>query len=284
MTGLDPASAGIMTAGSIVSNFMNNSASAKAAKRQYQYNLKLQKQAQDWNEYMYKNRYQMEKADKLAAGLNQLYGLSNAPSVTSGMNSTSLGEDVAEANGRKQRIIEAIQTATDMQAKKVAMDKMKQETKTEELNTIFQGLKNIRQQIDNKLGQKQLDWYDRKQLKELQKTESEIKKNAADAVKSYASAEKDRADAESARSMKLKTDAETYGIKNDNAVKETKLRYWEENPDAYYIEKGVQEMGGGIIGNTVGGLLGSGRYAKANVRRQIERIRRANARERANRR
>ena len=84
--------------GSGISKLFGGSSSAKAAAQQYNYSLALQKQAQEWNEYMYKHRYQFQRQDMENAGINPLFGMGQAPTVTSGMNSAGMADYVGEQN------------------------------------------------------------------------------------------------------------------------------------------------------------------------------------------
>lgn len=210
--------------GGIFGGFGGSSASARATQRQYEYNLALQKDAQAWNERMYKNRYQYQVQDLEKAGINKLYGLGTAPSVTTGMNSVGLGDDVGEQNGKMQSILNAIGLATDWSAKKAQIKvadheaKLKeQQTRTEEQQTELKKLEQINQYIKNLQDKKNLDWTDKINLENLKKTKSETIKNLSEASKIPSEIANNYAQAGNARANANKTKTET-GILNEQTT------------------------------------------------------------------
>lgn len=149
----------------------------KAAQRQYQYNLKLQQQQQQWNEYMYKNRYQMQVQDLKSAGINPLFGMGQAPTVTSGLNSTSMADDVGQQNNKFQQILSLLNFGQELSAKRAQTKLLENQANTESINTNLKSLEVIQQQINNLKGQKDLKYYDKEKLAYLKNLESQTYNN-----------------------------------------------------------------------------------------------------------
>lgn len=175
--------------GGIMSLFGGGSAK-KAAEMQFQNQMALQQQAQQWSEYMYKNRYQMQRADLEKAGINPLYGLGSAPSVALGGGSAGMPDMVGEKQAKQQAILQGIQLGQEFTSRRVQNKNIEQQTKTEVFNTQLRGLEAIGQQIKNLYGQKELDWYDKKMITDLKEAGSRISSNLAIAGQAIASTEK----------------------------------------------------------------------------------------------
>lgn len=208
---------------------------AAAAAQQYEYNLALQKQAQEWNEYMYKNRYQMQVEDLEKAGINKLYGLGNAPTVTSATNSVGMPGTVEERNGKMQQLLTGVEIARNWSAQKVEMEKVKQETATEFYNTQLKSLEVVGKQLENALSKKNLDWYDKRQIAELKRTYSEIQANLAGASNAYAQAG-------SARALANKYNAETNKIGFESVKTKAQADFYKKHPIIAGIAMGGQEL------------------------------------------
>lgn len=187
----------------------SGNASAKGAADQFAYNLMLQRQQQQWNEYMYKHRYQFQRKDLEDAGINPLYGLGNATSPTSGLNSVSMPDYVGEKLGRNQNIIAGLALAKDWSAQKVANEKTKQETETEKSNTVLKQLEVVSQQINNLIRKKDLDYYDKRALSELKEQKSRIIKNLSDVEVNKST---------------IKLNRSTSALNNQKAITEGKIR------------------------------------------------------------
>ena len=129
--------------------FSSNSA-AKAAERQYKYNLALQQQQQQWNEYMYKHRYQFQRSDMEAAGINPLFGMGQAPTVTSGLNSTGMADDVGQQNNRFNALMSILDFGQNLSAKRAQTKLLENQAQTEEQNTLLRTAEVLEKQISNK--------------------------------------------------------------------------------------------------------------------------------------
>lgn len=140
---------GNLIGGSVMGLFSSNSA-AKAAERQYKYNLALQQQQQQWNEYMYKHRYQFQRSDMEAAGINPLFGLGQAPTVTSGLNSTSMADDVGQQNNRFNALMSILDFGQNLSAKRAQTKLLENQALTEEQNTLLRTAEVLEKQISNK--------------------------------------------------------------------------------------------------------------------------------------
>lgn len=216
--------------------------SARAAEQQYKYNLALQQQAQQWNEYMYKNRYQFQVQDLEAAGINKLYGLGSAPSITSGQGSVGMPDAVNETNGRLQQFLTGVSLAQDWSAKKVQMDKTRQETETEKFNTQLKSLEVIGKNIDNMYAKKNLSAFDKRLKAELEEARSRIIANISGAEQSRAGAVKNMAEAGTARKMQGKITEETQSIKNANVISGLTAEYYKKHPILAGIAIGGREL------------------------------------------
>ena len=157
---------------------------AKAAAQQYQYNLALQQQAQEWNEYMYRNRYQMQVEDLEKAGINKLYGLGTAPSVTSGLNSVGMADYVGEQNNRVQQFINGLDLGTNLSAKRAQQKLVEQQTNTEKINGNLKIIEIEEKNVD--IANKQLEnkHITENRKAEIQERKTQAVKNIADAQKS----------------------------------------------------------------------------------------------------
>lgn len=228
------------------SMFSGDTRGASSA-RQYEYNLALQQQQQQWNEYMYKHRYQFQRQDLEEAGINPLYGLGTAPAVTSGLNSVGMEDDNQNKQNAVQNSLNLIGQAQEWSAKQVAMKKMEQETKSEEVNTGLMQMEKVSKRLDQEyktLQNKNLStenkYQTQKIIAELKKTKSEITRNIAESSKAYADANKADAEASSAREYTQNLRAERANIKGARgkieAESEMTERYnqWErQHPNIY---------------------------------------------------
>lgn len=209
--------------GSLVGGIMQSGNARKAAKEQYKYNLALQQQAQQWNEYMYKHRYQMEVTDKEAAGLNMLYGLSNAPSVTSGSNSVGMPEYVAEANGKLQNALTGVQLAQDWSAKKADIKLKETQQESERINqelTEIQKLteqeKYLERRTKNKWLPKQLENQNKYELNQIKALKRQIINSEIEEAKTKAEIGYTNIQSQTALENKNKISEETKEIERKN--------------------------------------------------------------------
>lgn len=176
------AAQGIATGGQLIGGLFNSgSQSARAAALQYQYNLSLQREAQKFNEYMYRNRYQMQVEDLEKAGINKLYGLGSAPTTSSVGGSVGMPDMVTEKNNRMQNFLTGIDLASNLTARQVQNEKIQQETKTEKVNTEIKKLEEINQELENIYSKKKINWFDKRQAAELEEIKSKITKNIEEA-------------------------------------------------------------------------------------------------------
>ena len=163
-----------------------SSNSAKAAQKQYEYNMALQQQAQQWNEYMYKNRYKFQMQDLKNAGINPLFGMGQAPSVTSGTNSVGMPDAVGEQYNKFQQIMSILDFGQNLSAKKAQTKLLENQANTEAINTNLKSLEVIEKNINNIKGQKDLKYYDREKLAYLKNLESQTYKNLQEAQNNIA--------------------------------------------------------------------------------------------------
>lgn len=160
--------------------FSNSNSAADAAREQYKYNLKLQKQAQQWNEHMYQHRYQWQVDDLEKAGINKLYGLGTAPSMTSSASSVNAPEYVNENKAKMENALGMLNFGADLSAKRASTKLIEQQTKTEYYNTQLKLLETTTQELNNIYKKKELNWYDKKMKIELENTKSNTLKNLND--------------------------------------------------------------------------------------------------------
>lgn len=160
--------------------FKGSSSSAKAAAQQYQYNLKLQQQQQQWNEYMYKNRYQMQREDLEKAGINPLFGMGQAPSVTSGTNSVGMADYVGEQNNKFNQMMSLLDFGQNLSAKRAQTKLIERQAQTEEQNTLLRTQQAIREELNNK-------WLPKEKKAELENKMADTVDKLASSNERYAS-------------------------------------------------------------------------------------------------
>lgn len=153
----------------------------KASARQYQYNLALQKQAQQWNEYMYKNRFKFQRQDLENAGINPLFGMGQAPSVTSGTNSVGMPDMVGEQNNKFNQMMSLLDFGQNLSAKRAQTKLIERQAQTEEQNTLLRTAEVLEKQINNKFLPEQ-------RKAELKKMQADTLEALARTNESYASA------------------------------------------------------------------------------------------------
>lgn len=163
----------INTIGGIMSLFGGGSAK-KAAAQQFQNQMALQQQAQEWSEYMYRNRYQMQREDLEKAGINPLFGLGNAPATALGGGSAGMPEYVQEKQNKQQMILQGIQLGQEFSAKQAQIKNLDQQTETEKWTSMLEAQNVIGKQLENLYQKKELNYYDKQRKKELEKLSSEI--------------------------------------------------------------------------------------------------------------
>lgn len=230
--------------------------SAKQAAIQYMYNMQLQQQAQNWEENMYKNRYQWQIEDLKKAGINPLYGLGSAPTLASGTNSVGMPttpDYISENSSKKQQMLEAINMGLDWSAKKVQMNKIEEETKTEKINQGLKTLEKVQKDLDNKLKQKELNWYDKKTIADLKKTESETILNIKNATKS-------EAETENARER-------TNSERINRATEERKNQWYKNHPKIGGFITGSKEVIPSLFDLAL--TVGGGAYAAKQVKGKV---------------
>lgn len=186
-----------------------SSSSAKAAQTQYKNNLKLQQQAQAWNEFMYKNRYQMQVEDLEKAGINRLYGLGTAPAVTSGLNSVGLPDTVGEQNNKANQLLNGIALTQNLSAKRAEIKNTEQKTRTEQFNTQLRQMEVLDKRIDNFEKQKRLTTLDERMM-------NEMKQQRLDLIKTMAETNDLRARAGNAQAQTRMIEAQKKGVDRIN--------------------------------------------------------------------
>ena len=192
----------------------------KAAEQQYQHNLALQKQQQDWNEYMYKNRYQFQRQDLEKAGINPLFGMGQAPSVTSGTNSVGMADMVGEQNNKFNQMMSLLDFGQNLSAKRAQTKLIERQAQTEEQNTLLRTAEVLEKQINNKF------------LPEQRK--AELKKMQADTLEALARTNESYASAGLKNAQTARENAESGIVKRyEKWVRENpKLAKYAERTDA----------------------------------------------------
>lgn len=233
--------------------FGSTSNSAKAAAQQYQYNLALQKQAQEWNEYMYKHRYQFQRNDMESAGINPLFGMGQAPSVTSGMNSVGMADMVGEQNNKMQQILQALDLGQNLSARRAQTKLLENQAKTEEINTNLKTIEVMEKNIETDM--KKL------QLKHLpQRIKAEIKEHLSNSYKNMKSAQKDISD----------VNTSTLNNKRTERIEE----WHRKHPKLSGLFTGLGEGGQALMGLAIGGgsvAVAKNAQKKASSARKVRR-------------
>lgn len=240
-------------AAAIGSLFKKSNNSAQAAATQYNYNLALQKQAQDWQEKMYGQRYQMQRKDLEAAGINPLYGLGTAPMMTSGANSVGMPETVSEMSSKKQQMLEAANMLRNWSAQAVQMEKTKAETVTEYLNGQLKVVEKANAELDNLYKKGELGFQGKRQKAELEALKSSAINNIEQAGEARARAGTARAQEQQIREM---------------TVPQTITNKWHKrHPAISGLATGTKEIApvlnvlGTIIGGAAGAAFGVGKFS-----------------------
>lgn len=231
--------------GAIGGLFKKSNNSAKAAAQQYNYNLALQKQAQDWQEEMYGKRYQMQVEDLQKAGINKLYGLGTAPMMTSGANSVGMPETVSEMSSKKQQMLEAANMIRNWSAQAVQMEKTRAETINEYLNGQLKVVEKANAELDNLYKKGELNFQGKRQKAELEALKSS-------AINNIEQAGEAKARAGTARAQEAQIKANT---KPQEAINEWHKRH----PILSGLTIGTQEMMPTLkVAGTVLGTVGTG--------------------------
>ncbi len=184
--------------------------SERNMKLQFKYNKQLAQFQNDLNVNNYKNRFQWAAEDAEKAGINRLYGLGQGSVSGAGLATVSQ-PDSAGMMGALQNAnpikagFEVADWIRNFNLKKAQEKQVNQQTKTEEFNTQLRAYEAINQQIQNLKAQKELKWYDKVVLTELEQQRSAISANFAKIVE---------------------TQERTFNIKEDTEAKkqETKVK------------------------------------------------------------
>lgn len=180
------AGAAISGIGATMSLFGGKSNSAKAAQQQFEHNLALQKQSQEWNEYMYKNRYQMQRGDLEKAGINPLFGMGQAPSVTSGTNSVGMADYVGEQNNKFQQAMSLLDFGQNLSAKRAQTRLLENQANTESINTNLKTMEVQTQQLENLRRKKDLTYQEKLLKSQLELNISQTNNNIMETQKKQA--------------------------------------------------------------------------------------------------
>lgn len=232
-------------------NFLSSgsSASARALEEQYQYNLALQREAQRWNEYAYKHRYQWQVEDYKEAGINKLYGLGTAPAITTGMNSVDAPQYVAEQKNRQEAIQAGLEFGMNWTALQTKMAKEQAETDNEIQQTELVKLEQVNQEINNMRNQKELDKWDEQYLIKLEQQKAEIQENLAKAEEHRANAlnAREQAGTEKSKRKALEsqaeyTDEQTKFTKAQGEATARKNAWHQKHPMLSDMAVGGEEM------------------------------------------
>lgn len=174
MAWMDIAQLGISGMGLFNSIFGNKN----TAQQQYEYNLALQREQQNWLEKMSSTAHQREKEDLLAAGFNPLLALNNGASTPNG-GLNSLGSDLSSAqNMERQNKINAILGFANLAQNQQSVNSASNLQNAQAQNQLADaGLKTV-QTIQNKLEtlfrKKDLDNYEKRFAIELEKGMTDI--------------------------------------------------------------------------------------------------------------
>lgn len=255
--------------GGIMGLFGNKNNSAKAAAQQYQYNLALQQQQQQWNEYMYKNRYQMQREDMEKAGINPLFGMGQAPSVTSGLNSTSLPDYVGEQNNKFQQALSLLDFTSNLSAKAAQTKLIQNQADTEKISANLKTLETQTQALENLRRKKDLTYQDKKAIAELKESMSRTMLNIEQT-------QTEQVQRGYIRANTGKAYAETRNQILNNKPLERHEKYMQNHPFMGGTLEGAKNNAGAIttlLGMLAGGAIG-GKAAVGRLNRRSTRSRR----------
>lgn len=244
---------GGLIGGSMGKLFGGGGSSAQAAAQQYQYNLALQKQAQQWNEYMYKNRYTFQRQDLENAGINPLFGMGQAPTVTSGMNSTGMADYVGEQNNKVQQFLSALDMGQNLSAKRAQTKLLENQAKTEEINTNLKTIEVEEKNILNAMNRIRLKFLPAREKAEIESQIAQSKQNITSAQKNI-------------------SDINTSTLNNK---KTERIEEWHrKHPKLSGVFTGLSEGGQALMGLAIGGgsvAVAKNAQKKANTARRARR-------------
>lgn len=161
--------------------------SVQNMKRQFEYNKQLAKYQNDMNVENYKNRFQWAAQDAEKAGINRLYGLGQGAVSGAGLAAVSQPDSAGMMNAMMNANpikagFEIGNWIRDFNLKRAQEKEINQRTKTEEMKTQLTAYQSINQQIQNLKDQKELKWYDKLVLTQLEQQRSIISANMANAI------------------------------------------------------------------------------------------------------
>lgn len=165
--------------------------SVQNMKRQFELNKRLAQFQNNLNVHNYKHRIQWAREDAEAAGLNPLYGLEANGASGAGLATVSQPDSAGMINALQNAnpIAAGVQMANwirDFNIKKAQEKKINQEAETEEFNTQLKAYEAITSELEALKKEKELSWFDKITIQQLEKDRSEIIKNLSNATESQA--------------------------------------------------------------------------------------------------
>lgn len=123
--------------GGTVDTFSSNSSQVSSAQAANEMNINEAQKNRDWQEYMYKNRHQMEVEDLKAAGLNPMLSVNSASGVPSGSTASVTNPRIGETERKISMISALAQAAHNISsAKKLEADAKLQNAKLPKANVF----------------------------------------------------------------------------------------------------------------------------------------------------
>ena len=163
--------------------------SVQNMKRQFELNKRLAQFQDDLNVKNYKHRYQWAREDLEAAGINPLYGINGTGAAGAGLATVSQPDTAGMINAIQNANpikagVEMANWIRDFNIKRAQEKKLNQEAETEKFNTQLKAYEAINSQLQSLQRKKELNWYDKQMMTQLERDRSEIIKNLSNATES----------------------------------------------------------------------------------------------------